>query len=205
MLNAKLKLFPWLRSAQAKQALRLALGFGVTVAGYFFWQLVALFAYFFTFGSGAGHQNGGLLVSALFLAVHIGLLSWLFRQRVLYVAWWGWAVNVGVAIALFARYVFYPWYGSPPDPTYQLYTFAQGQQRCEITLEKPGTGTYFDLSDVTRQQTGFTTSLLMGDYRMCHDTLFLREWPGPRQCLIYHDTLFGFKPNARPIPLSRQK
>jgi hypothetical protein len=205
MLNAKPKLLPWLRSAKAKQALRFVLGLGVTVARYFLWQFVALFAYFFTFGSGVGHQNGGLLVSASFLAVHVGLLSWLLRRRVLYIAWWEWAVNVGVAIALFAGYVFYPWYGSPPDPTYQLYTFAQGQRRYEITLEKPGTGTYFDLSDVTRQQTGTTTSLLMGDYRVHHDTLFLREWQGPRQCLIYRDTLIGFEPNTKPIPLSRQQ
>jgi hypothetical protein len=29
----------------------------------------------------------------------------------------------------------------------------------------------------------------------------LREWNGPKQCLIYQQTLVGFEGNAFPIPL----
>ena len=196
-------LLNWLRSAKTRQVVLFILGLVLTVGGYWLLQVIAAFVYFFAFGSGEGHRNEGLLVEAGFLALHVGLLSWLFWQRVLYPTWWAWALNVTVAISLFTSYVFLPWYGAPPDSTYQRYTFVQEDHYYEITLENPGH--VFDLSDVTNQKNGFTTSLLMGNYQVRHDTIFFREWAGPRQGFLYHRTLVGFENSTRPISLTRER
>lgn len=77
----------------------------------------------------------------------------------------------------------------------------QSGHRYEITLEDPGH--VFDLSDVTNHKNGSTTSLLMGDYQERHDTLFFREWAGPRKDFLCQCTLMGFGNNTLPIPLTR--
>jgi hypothetical protein len=59
----------------------------------------------------------------------------------------------------------------------------------------------FDLSDVTNQANGSTTSLLMGNYVVRHDSVLLRESKGPQQYVLHQRTLSGFKGNAAPIPL----
>lgn len=190
----------WLRTTTAGQFVLFALGLGLAVGGYFFWQFVAAFVWFFTFGTGAGHAKGAFLIETGLFAVHVALLSWLFGRRLIYYVWWTWLMNIGIVIALFARFVFYPWYHAPADPTYQMYTFVQGAQHYQLTLTQPGSS--FDISEVTRQPNGITISLLMGDYRQRHDTLFLKEWHGPRRYLLYHHTLVGFENSLVPIPLT---
>jgi hypothetical protein len=152
----------WVRTLLAKPGVRFALGVSLAVLGYFFWQVVGAFVAFFLLGSGAGHQNGVMVVATVFLAVHVGLLGVLRWRRVLQAAWWSGLVNVGISLGLFSRTVWHPWYQAPRESTYQRYTFTRGTQRYRLTLEQPGHG--FDLSDVTDQQQGITTSLLMGDY-----------------------------------------
>jgi len=149
----------WLRASTAGHVVLWALGLLLTVSGYFLWQVVGAFIHFFAFGSGEGHQDQGLLVSAGCLALHVGVLSWLAWRRVLYTTRWAWALNVGVAVSLFAFFVFSPWYAAPRDSTYRRYSFVQGGQRYEITLEHPGH--VFDLSDVTNRKNGSTTSALV--------------------------------------------
>jgi len=190
-----------LRSATAGQVALFVLGLLASVGGYFFWQVVGAFVDFFVCGSGAGHTDEGLLIAAGFLLLHLGILSWLFWRKGLYTTWGAWALSVGVAIGLFAYYTFLPWHGTPPDSAYQRYIFVKNGQHYELTLESPGHS--FDVSDVTNRENGSTTSLLMGDYQVRHDTTFLREWAGPRQCFIYHHTLVGFGKNTQAIPLLR--
>jgi hypothetical protein len=91
------------------------------------------------------------------------------------------------------------WYSYYHQSTYQKYTFAKGRQRYEITLEK--TGSWFVLSDVTNQSNGRTTSLLMGNYVVRQDSVFLRDMQGVKPCLIYHHTLVGFEGSSVPIRL----
>jgi hypothetical protein len=107
-----------------------------------------------------------------------------------------------LVVGHFAYYVFVHWYNTPRDSTYQRYSFVRGAHRYEVTLEEPGHG--FDISDVTNQPHGTTTSLLMGDYQERHDTIFMREWAGLRQYFIYHHTLVGFENGAKPISLTRE-
>lgn len=161
------------------------------------------FYLFFTVGSGEGHHNEQLLISSGFFVLHAGVLSWLAWRGLLYHTWWAWALNIGVAVGLFAGYEFFPWYRTPRDSTYQRYNFVRGSQRYVITLETPRHS--FDVSDVTNQENGSTTSLLMGDYQVRHDTIFLREWAGPRQCFIYNRTLVSFDKSPQAIPLTREK
>lgn len=194
----------WLRFTTAGRAVLFALGLFFAYGGYFFWQVVAAFVAFFTLGSGAGHADAALLVEAGGLFLHLVVVSWLGWRRVLYPAWWAGAVNLAVPLGLFAHYVLLPWVGTPPDSTYQRYCFVSGGQRYRITLEKPGT--YFDVSvtDLESGSTHTSTSLLMGDYRIRHDTLVLQAWRGPRRCFIYHRTLVGFENSPVPIALTRE-
>lgn len=194
-----LTLLAWLHSTKARHLALFAIGFLFTYCGYFFWQIIAAYVCFFTLGSGAGHDDEGLLVSAGFLFVHIGALTWLYWERTLYATWWAWILNVAVSIGLFAYYVFLPWYSTPLPPTYQQFSFVRGSQYYRIILEKPEN--HFDISDFTNQRNGTTTSILMSDYQVRHDTIFLQEWHGPRQCFIYHRTLVGFDNSTVPIPL----
>ena len=203
MTTRSLTVLTRLRSTKAGPAGLFVLGLLFTYGGYFFWQFVAAFVTFFTLGSGEGHTDEGLLVSAGFLLLHLGVVSWLFWRRVLFTTWWAWALNVAVPIGLFAYYVALPWYRSQLDSTYQQYRFVKGSQQYRITLEKPGN--QFDVSDVTNQKGGSTTSLLMGDYQVRHDTIFLQQWHGPRQCFIYRRALVGFENSAVPIMLTRER
>ncbi|GAB3290661.1 hypothetical protein GCM10027511_03230 [Hymenobacter humi] len=102
------KLKIWLHFTKAGQVVRFALGLLLTCGGYFFWQIVAAFVCFFAFGSGAGHDDESLLVCSGFLALHVGVVSWLFLRRKLYTVWWAWALNVAIPIGLFAYYVLLP-------------------------------------------------------------------------------------------------
>lgn len=203
MTGPKLSLSPWLRSSKVGLVILLALACGLMVVGYVVGQVVTSFFLFFTFGSGTGHQNAELLVEAGCLALQIGLVSWLFWRRLRWATWWLVVGNAGVSIGLFAYYAVYPWFISPPDITYQTYTFARGAKRYEIRLAQPGN--WFDIADVTTQQSGTTTSLMMGDYEVRQDTIFLREWQGIRQCFLYHQTLVGFENNTEPIPLGTRE
>ena len=196
----------WLRFTKAGRAVRFAFGLLFTYGGYFFWQIVAAFVAFFALGSGTGHADEGLLIETGCLFLHLGVVGWLFWRRVLYTTWMVWALNVAVPIGLFAHYVLLPWYGTPLNPAYQQYRFVRGAQRYQITLEKPGN--QFDVS-VTEQKNSFNSpstsiSLLMGDYHVRHDTIFLQKWHGPRQCFIYHRTLVGFENSTVPIALTRE-
>ena len=203
MTTRYLTVLTWLRSTKAGQAVLLVFGLLFTYGGYYFWQVVAAFVAFFTLGSGEGHTDEGLLVSAGFFVLHLGVVSWLLWRRVLYTTWWACVLTVAVPLSLFARHVVLPWYRTPPDSTDQQYRFVSGSQHYRITLEKPGN--QFDVSDVTNQKNGTTTSLLMGDYHVRHDTIFLREWQGPRQCFIYRRALVGFENDAVPITLTRER
>ena len=102
MTELKLPMFAQVRSTKMGHSLHFATGLVFGLIGYFFWQFVAAFVGFFTFGSGAGHDSAAMLVGSGCLAVHVGLLSWLFRRQVLYTTWVAWAVNVGLALGLFA-------------------------------------------------------------------------------------------------------
>ena len=102
MIEPKLPMFARVRFNKMGQLVLFALGVAFGLIGYFFWQFVAAFVDFFTFGSGAGHEAGALLVGMGCVAVHVGLLSWLFRRQLLYTTWVAWAVNVGLALGLFA-------------------------------------------------------------------------------------------------------
>ncbi|WP_157781006.1 hypothetical protein [Hymenobacter sedentarius] len=190
----------WLRSSVTGQIVRWGLGLLLTVSGYFLWQVVGAVVHFFAFGSGEGHRDQGLVVAASCALLHLGVLSGLAWRRVLYPSGWAWALNAAVVVSLFVHYVFQPWQGSPPDAAYQRYSFAQGEQRYEITLEHPGH--WFNLSDVINHINGSTTSLLMGDYQVRHDTIFFREWAGPRKGFIYQRTLVGFMNSSQPILLT---
>lgn len=206
MTGPKLSLLPWLRSSKVGLVLLWALACGLMVVGYGVGQVVTAFVLFFTFGSGAGHQNAELLVEAGCLALQLGLVSWLFWRLLRRATWWLIVVNAGMSIGLFAYYAVYPWFISPPDPTYQTYTFAQGAQHYEISLER--SGNRFDVSTVTPQEltpqqraTTTTTSLMSGNYAVRHDTIFLQEWQGPRRWYLYQQTLVGFENSAEPIAL----
>jgi hypothetical protein len=107
MTQLKPRLYFWLPFLNMKPIALFVLGLALTVAGYFLWQIVAAFVVFFTFGSGAGHDEGTLLVGAGFLAVHVGVLSWLFRRRVLYTTWFAWAISAGLSLSLFAYFELY--------------------------------------------------------------------------------------------------
>lgn len=203
MTEPKLPLLPWLRSSKAGQRVLLALTLGLTIGGYFVGQVVAAFLIFFTLGSGEGHRDAGLLVQTGCLTLQVGLGSWLSWRGLRGTMWWPLAVNSGVSLVLFVYYVICPWSGFPRDPTYQSYTFTRGTHHYEISLAKPGN--WFAVSDVTWKRRGSTTSLLMGDYTVRHDTVFLREWQGPRQWLLYHRTLLGFENTTEPIPLSTRE
>ena len=203
MATSHPNLFTRLRSVKAEQAVLVALGLLLAIGDYDFWQAVGAVINFFAFGSGDGHNDEGLLVAVCFLCLHVGLLGWLFWRRLLYLTWWVCALSVGVAISHFASYVLVPWYNAPQDSTHQRYRFAKGAHRYEITLEEPGHGV--DISDITDQPYGTTTSLLMGNYQARQDTIFLQEVGGPRQCFIYRGTLAGFENDAMPIPLTREQ
>jgi hypothetical protein len=203
MTEPKRPLLPWLRPSKIGQSVLLALTLGLTVGGYFVGQVVAAFLLFFTLGSGEGHRDAGLLVQTGCLALQVGLGSWLYWRGLRGARWGLWAVNSGVSLALFAYYVVYPWYGSPRDPTYQTYIFTRGTHHYELTLAKPGN--WFNVSDVTFKRSGTTTSLMMGDYTVRHDTVFLQEWQGPRQWLLYRQTLVGFENTTGPISLSTRE
>jgi hypothetical protein len=109
--------------------------------------------------------------------------------------------------ALFSGLVFHlllqSWYSYYWQSTYQTYTFAKGQQRYEITLEKKGS--WFTLSDVTNRPNGSTTSLLMGDYVAHQDSVLLRDLQGVKHYLIYHHTLVGFEGSTGPILLGTRE
>jgi hypothetical protein len=193
----------WFRSAKTGPAVRFILGLLLTAGGYWLLQVSAVLVYFLAIGSGAGHQNEGLVVEAGFLLLQVGLLSWLFWRGILYSTWWAWAFNVTVALSLFSRYAFLPWYTASSDSTYQRYTFVQRGHAYEITLESPDH--VFNLSDVSNQKNGSTTSLLMGNYQVRHDTIFFHEWAGPRKGFLYNRTLVGFTHSTRPILLTRER
>ena len=206
MLPPYTPLFTWLRATTVGQLVCFAGGLLFTYIGYLFWQAVAAVVYFFAFGSGDGHHDELLLVEAGGVLLHLGVVSWLGWRRVLYPTWGAWAIGVGVPIGLFAHYILLPWYQTPPGPSYQQFSFLKGSHRYQLTLERPGNG--FDVS-VAGLRTGSSsvatsTSLLMGNYRVRHDTIFLREWQGPRQCFIYHHTLVGFENSPLPIALTRE-
>jgi hypothetical protein len=107
MSELKPRLLLWLPSLNMGSMALFVLGLVLTVAEYFLWQIVAAFVVFFTFGSGAGHTEGTLLVEAGFLAGHMGVLSWLFRRRVLYTTWFAWAISAGLSLSLFAYFELY--------------------------------------------------------------------------------------------------
>lgn len=155
------------------------LGLLLTVAGYWLWQVIAALVYFLAIGSAEGHRNEGLLVEAGFLGLQVGLLSWLFWRRVLYPTWGAWALNVTVASSLFTTYAFLPWYGAPPDSTYQRYTFVQADHHYEITLQNPDH--VFDLSDVTNQKTALRPRCCWAITRCATIPFFFESGPGPRK------------------------
>jgi hypothetical protein len=82
--------------------LRLALGLALSVVGYYLWQYIGVLVWFFTYCCGASGDWATKPIAAAGVALHIGLLSWLFRRRVLYRTWPEWAVSVGVALGLYA-------------------------------------------------------------------------------------------------------
>ena len=94
------------------------------------------------------------------------------------------------------------WYDYDRHSRQQQYSFAQGGHRYEITLDMKGS--WFDVSDVTEHEKGWTTSLNRGKYVVRHDSVLL-EWDGAKQYLIYRRTLIGFKGSAFPIPLKMQE
>ena len=87
MTSPNLPLLPWLRSLKAKRIVLLVLGLILTVGGYFLWQVVGVFIYFFTVGSGEGYHNEQLLISSGFFVLHVGVLSWLAWRGLLYHTW----------------------------------------------------------------------------------------------------------------------
>ena len=95
------------------------------------------------------------------------------------------------------------WYDHDRHARQQRYSFAQGGHRYEITLDTKRN--WFDLSDITERPKGWTTSLMMGEYVVRHDSVLLQQWGGPKQCRIYRRTLVGFKGSAVPIPLRLQE
>ena len=89
-------------SSKMSQPSRLVLGLGLSVAGYYLWQYIGVFVWFFTYCCGASGDWATKPISAVCVALHIGLLSWLFRRRVLYKTLLEWATSVGVALGLYA-------------------------------------------------------------------------------------------------------
>lgn len=105
--------------------------------------------------------------------------------------------------ALLAGVIFHlllqSWYDYDRQGRYHRYAFIQQRTRYVLTLHRKAQA--FDLSDVTNQANGSTTSLRMGDYVVRHDTVFLREGNGPRQYVMHQRTLSGFEGSTAPIPL----
>ena len=89
-------------SAKMSQPVRFALGLALSVVGYYLWQYIGVFVWFFTYCCGASGDWATTPISAVCVALHIGLLSWLFRWRVLYRTRLEWAASVGVALGLYA-------------------------------------------------------------------------------------------------------
>jgi len=108
------------------------------------------------------------------------------------------ALNALLAGAVF-HLLLQSWYDYDRKGRYDRYAFAQQGTLYVLTLHRKEQA--FDLSDVTNQANGSTTSLLMGNYVVRHDSVLLRESNGPRQYVLHQRTLSGFEGSAAPIPL----
>ena len=95
---------PTLATSPSKmsQPLRFALGLALSVVGYYLWQCIGVFVWFSTYCCGAPGDWATKPISVVCVALHIGLLSWLFWRRVLYQTRLEWAASVGVALSLYA-------------------------------------------------------------------------------------------------------
>jgi hypothetical protein len=80
--------------------IRFALGLVVSVTGYYLWQFIGVFVWFFTYCCGTAGDWATKPIATGCVVLHIGLLSWLFRRRVLYRTWLAWAASVGVVLGL---------------------------------------------------------------------------------------------------------
>ena len=89
-------------SPNMNSPLRFALGLLLSVAGYYLWQFIGVFVWFFTYCCGTSGDWATKPIAAGCVVLHIGLLSWLFRRQILYKTWLAWATNVGVALGLYA-------------------------------------------------------------------------------------------------------
>lgn len=97
-------------SHELKQGLLFFLGLGFTFVGYFALQILGVLLWFFTYCCGASGDQATLSIGAVCVALHVGILCFLFRKRVLYTTWLVWAVNVGLVIGLFTYLEFYHTY-----------------------------------------------------------------------------------------------
>jgi hypothetical protein len=91
-------------AAKMSQLLRFALGLALSVFGYFLWQYIGQFIWFFTYCCGASGDWATKPIAAGCMVLHIALLSWLFWRRALYRTWPAWAASVGVALCLYAYF-----------------------------------------------------------------------------------------------------
>lgn len=89
-------------SSKIGQPFLFVLSLALSIVGYYAWQFVGVFVWFFTYCCGESGDWATKWMSAGCVALHIGLLSWLFRRRVLYKTWMAWALSVGLALGLFA-------------------------------------------------------------------------------------------------------
>ena len=89
-------------TTRISQLLRFAVGLALSVVGYYLWQFIGVWVYFFTYCCGVSGDWATKPIAAVCVALHIGLLSWLFRRRILYRTWPAWAASVGMALGLYA-------------------------------------------------------------------------------------------------------
>ena len=88
--------------SKMSSTLRFALCLALSVVGYYLWQYIGVFVWFFAYCCGASGDWATKPIAAVCVALHIGLLSWLFRRRAFYTTWPEWAASVGVALGLYA-------------------------------------------------------------------------------------------------------
>jgi hypothetical protein len=83
------------------QPLLFVFSVALSVLAYYAWQVLGLLVWFFTYCCGTSGDGASTWLAAGGLVLHIGLISWLFRRRVLYTTWLAWAISVGLALGLF--------------------------------------------------------------------------------------------------------
>jgi phosphoglycerol transferase MdoB-like AlkP superfamily enzyme len=97
------------------------------------------------------------------------------------------AINMVISPVLF-HYMFKAWFIHYDEVHFERYYFKSSGKQYEITLDKQYHA--FILSDISNQQNGSTTGLIMGDYTMLADSIVLKD--SVKRMVIINNRLKGY-------------